>query len=58
MVALIFLGTKLRKIFPKGKSLTEIVRNKFGNKNNFNQKVDELNQETENLIDEIEKWQT
>ena len=34
------------------------VSNKFGNKNNFNQKIDELNQETETLIDEIEKWQT
>ena len=33
------------------------VRHKFGNKNNFNQKIDELNQETEILIDEIEKWQ-
>ena len=32
--------------------------NKFGKKNNFNQKIDELNQETEILIDEIEKWQT
>ena len=31
---------------------------KFGNKNNFNKKIDELNQETEILIDEIEKWQT
>ena len=26
-------------------------------KNNFSQKIDELNQETETLIDEIEKWQ-
>ena len=34
------------------------VRHKFGNQNNFNQKIDELNQETETLIDEIEKWQT
>ena len=34
------------------------VNAKFGNKNNFNQKIDELNQETEILIDEIEKWQT
>jgi chromosome segregation ATPase len=34
------------------------VNYKFGNKNNFNQKIDELNQETETLIDEIEKWQT
>ena len=31
---------------------------KFGNKNNLNHKIDELNQETETLIDEIEKWQT
>ena len=34
------------------------VSNKFGTQNNFNQKIDELNQETETLIDEIEKWQT
>ena len=34
------------------------VKYKFGNKNNFYQKIDELNQETETLIDEIEKWQT
>ena len=34
------------------------VEYKFGNKNNFNKKIDELNQETEILIDEIEKWQT
>ena len=34
------------------------VSNKFGNKNIFNQKIDELNQETEILIDEIDKWQT
>ena len=34
------------------------VRYKFGNKNSFNQKIDELNQETETLIEEIDKWQT
>ena len=34
------------------------VGNNFGNKDNFNEKIDELNQETEVLIDEIEKWQT
>ena len=34
------------------------VRRKFGNQNNFSQKIDELNQETETLIEEIEKWQT
>ena len=46
----------------KLKSELEKVSNdvgiKFGNQNNFNQKIDELNQETEILIDEIEKWQT
>ena len=34
------------------------VSYKFGNRDNFNKKIDELNQETETLIDEIEKWQT
>ena len=34
------------------------VTYKFGNRDNFDQKIDELNQETETLIDEIEKWQT
>ena len=34
------------------------IGDKFGDKKNFNQKIDELNQETENHIDEIEKWQT
>tara|TARA_B110000116_G_C16630228_1_gene487921 strand:- start:184 stop:507 length:324 start_codon:yes stop_codon:yes gene_type:complete len=45
------LKTELEKI-------NKDVAHQFGNKNNFNQKIDELNQETENLIDEIEKWQT
>ena len=30
MIALIFLGTKLRKMFPKGRTLTEFVKKKFG----------------------------
>ena len=34
------------------------VNVKFGNNNNLNKKIDELNQETQFLIDEIEKWQT
>jgi len=34
------------------------VRYKFGDQNSFNKKIDELNQETETLIDEIDKWQT
>ena len=33
------------------------VSDKFGNRN-FSKKIDELNQETETLIDEIDKWQT
>ena len=38
--------------------IDENVKHKFGSKNNFYQKIDELNQETETLIEEIEKWQT
>ena len=34
------------------------LSSKFGSDNAFNQKIDELNQETETLIDEIDKWQT
>ena len=34
------------------------VKYRFGNQNNFSQKIDELNQETETLVEEIEKWQT
>jgi len=30
MVALIFLGTKIRKIFPRGNTLTEFIYHKFG----------------------------
>ncbi len=31
---------------------------KFGDHNAFSKKIDELNQETETLLDEIDKWQT
>ena len=34
------------------------VMKKFESQSKFNQKVDELNQETDSLIDEIDKWQT
>jgi len=34
------------------------IKLKFGNRTSFNKKIDELNQETETLIDEIDKWQT
>jgi|TARA_B100001964_G_scaffold206491_1_gene237600 Na+/proline symporter len=30
MIALIFLGTKIRKIFPRGSSLTEFIHHQFG----------------------------
>ena len=40
------------------KKINKDIVLKFGNRNNFNQKIDELNQETETLIGEIEKWQT
>jgi len=33
------------------------VNDKFNDRNKFNKKVDELNQETEELIGEINKWQ-
>ena len=33
------------------------VSSKFGDKKEFSRKIDELNQETETLIDEIDKWQ-
>jgi len=33
------------------------VNYKFANRDNFKKKIDELNQETETLIDEIDKWQ-
>ena len=30
MIALIFLGTKIRKVFPRGNTLTEFIHHKFG----------------------------
>ena len=32
MIALIFLGTKIRKVFPRGSTLTEFIYYKFGKK--------------------------
>ena len=32
MIALIYLGIKLRSIFPKGKTLTEFIKKRFGKK--------------------------
>ena len=39
-------------------NINKDVNRRFGSKNSFNKKIDELNQETEILINEIEKWQT
>ena len=47
--------TKLKSELEK---IDRDVSHKFSDKNIFNQKIDELNQETEILIDEIDKWQT
>ena len=34
------------------------IDDQFSKQNKFNKTIDELNQETENLIEEIDKWQT
>ena len=52
------LSQKHQELRSELEKINRNVRYKFGNQNNFNQKIDELNQETETLIDEIEKWQT
>ena len=52
------LSQQHQELKSKLEKINEDVRHKFGNKNVFYQKIDELNQETETLIDEIEKWQT
>ena len=55
---------KYRNINPRirdcSKKILELEDNKKKDKekeNDFNQKIDELNQETEYLIEEIDKWQ-
>ena len=42
----------------KIKSLQLEVKNKLDLEEGFNQEIEELSQETENLVTEIEKWQT
>ena len=49
------LSTQYDELMDK---INQDVSYKFSKKNDFNQKIDELNQETEILIDEIDKWQT
>ena len=62
---MIFGLTKMKKINYKriaGKvielQIIALKKLKKSFNNSFNQTVDELNQETESLINEIEKWQT
>ena len=52
------LSTQHRELKLELEKINKDVNQQFGNQNNFNKKIDELNQETETLIDEIEKWQT
>ena len=42
----------------KIKKLQLEVKNKLEIEENFNKEIDELTQETENLVSDIEKWQT
>ena len=39
-------------------SLQREIKKNSDIENKFNQDIEELSQETENLVDEIEKWQT
>ena len=41
----------------KIKKLQLEVKNKLEIEDNFNKEIDELTQETENLVSDIEKWQ-
>ena len=52
------LSEQHKKLKSELENINSDVGSKFGKNNTFNQKIDELNQETETLIDEIEKWQT
>ena len=52
------LSEQHRELKDELERINKDVTSKFGTKNNINKKIDELNQETETLIDEIEKWQT
>ena len=45
-----YLKDKIKKMQLEVKKKSEID-------DNFNQEIDELSQETENLVSEIEKWQ-
>ena len=57
-LSVLVIGSIIYIIKSELEKINKDVGYKFGNQNNFNQKIDELNQETNTLIDEIEKWQT
>ena len=53
-------GSLVQDLEKSPKKIEELENNKkkdLKKQNEFNQKIDELNQETEYLIDEIDKWQ-
>ena len=52
------LSKQYQELKSELENFNEDVKVKFDSKNSFNRKIDELNQETETLIDEIDKWQT
>ena len=52
------LSTQHQELRSELEKINKDVSYKFAEQNSFSQKIDELNQETETLIDEIEKWQT
>ena len=52
------LSTEHQQLKKELEKINKDVGKNFGGENNISQKIDELNQETEGLIDEIEKWQT
>ena len=53
----IFLEKRHFLLKEKIKSLQLEVKKKTDLNENFNQEIEELSQETENLVSEIEKWQ-
>ena len=57
-----FVGAQLKEVLPNPFADLEKADtgniSKFKNQDKFNEKVDELNQETIELIEEIDKWQT
>ena len=57
-LSVLAIGSIIYIIKSELEKINKDVNHKFSDQNNFNRKIDELNQETETLIDEIEKSQT